>query len=87
MTLFQSDTVQLTRSRQKFNRPPLDWTARKRQTQGTREYSPLMYNLRHTVAADIALPMDTVTIGTTRVEVALNSAWLKQQYIDFPWLL
>ncbi|GFX30353.1 uncharacterized protein TNCV_1964591 [Trichonephila clavipes] len=55
-----------------FNRAPLDWTDRGTQTQGTRAYSPFICNLRRTVAADIALQMDAVTIDATRVEVALR---------------
>ena len=72
MTLPQSDTVQLTCSRYQFNCAPLDWTNRITQTRGTREYSPLIYNLQRTVAADIALPMDVATIDVTRMEVALR---------------
>ena len=45
---------------------------RKTQTRSTRAYSPLIYNLRRTVAADIVLPMDAVTIDATHVEVALR---------------
>ncbi|GFX07207.1 uncharacterized protein TNCV_2424121 [Trichonephila clavipes] len=55
-----------------FHRAPLDWTDRGTQTRGTRTYSPIICNLRRTVAADIALPMDAVTIDVTRVEVALR---------------
>ncbi|GFW56760.1 uncharacterized protein TNCV_4068401 [Trichonephila clavipes] len=69
MTLPQSDTVQLPCSRHHFNSVPLDWTHRGTQTRGT--YSPFICNLRRTVAADIALPMDAVTIDVTRVEVAM----------------
>ncbi|GFT43839.1 uncharacterized protein TNCV_2547911 [Trichonephila clavipes] len=72
MTLPQSDTVQLPCSRHYFNRAYLDWTDRGTQTRGTRAYSPFICNLRHTVAADIALPIDAVTINVTRVEVALQ---------------
>ncbi|GFY18560.1 uncharacterized protein TNCV_2397851 [Trichonephila clavipes] len=72
MTLPQSDTVQLPCSRYRFNRAPLDWTDRETQTQGTRAYSPFICNLLRTVAADIALPMNTVTIDVTHVEVALR---------------
>ncbi|GFT31717.1 uncharacterized protein TNCV_231261 [Trichonephila clavipes] len=72
MTLPQSDTVQLPCSRHHFNRAPLDWTDRGTQTQGTRAYSPLICNLRRTVAADMALPVDSVTMDITRVEVALR---------------
>ncbi|GFY24529.1 uncharacterized protein TNCV_1015751 [Trichonephila clavipes] len=71
MTLPQSDTVQLPCSRHHFNRAPVDWRDRGTQTRGTRAYSPFICNLRCTVAADIALPMDAVTIDVTRVEVAL----------------
>ncbi|GFX07335.1 uncharacterized protein TNCV_503931 [Trichonephila clavipes] len=42
------------------------------QTRGTWAYSPFMCNLRRTVAADIALPIDAVTLDVTRVEVALR---------------
>ena len=55
-----------------FNRAPHDWTDRKTQYRGTRAYSPLICNLRCTVAADIAIPMDAVTIDVIRVEVALG---------------
>ena len=55
-----------------FNYAPLDWPTRKTQTRGTPAYSPLIRNLRHTVAADIALPMDAVTIDVIRVEIALR---------------
>ncbi|GFX51669.1 uncharacterized protein TNCV_5013721 [Trichonephila clavipes] len=72
MTLPQSDTVQLPCSRHHFNRAPLDWTDRGTQTRGTRAYSPFICNLRRTVAADIALPMDAVITDVTRVEVALR---------------
>ncbi|GFX03572.1 uncharacterized protein TNCV_4751571 [Trichonephila clavipes] len=72
MTLPQSDTVRLPCSRHHFNCAPLDWTDRETQTQGTRAYSPLICYLRRTVAADIALPKDAVTIDVTRVEVSLR---------------
>ncbi|GFW82487.1 uncharacterized protein TNCV_1793801 [Trichonephila clavipes] len=72
MTLPQSDTVQLACSRHHFNRAPLYWTDRGRPTRGTRAYSPLICNLPGTVAADIALPMDAVTIDVTHVELALR---------------
>ena len=72
MTLPQSETVQLTCSRPHFNCFPLHWTGTKTQTRGTWEYSPFICNFRHTVAADIALPMDAVTIDVTRVEVTLQ---------------
>ena len=72
MTLPQSDTVQLTCFRHHFNRVPLDWMDRKTQTRSTRPYSPLICNLRGTVTADIALPMDAVTIDVTRVKIALR---------------
>ncbi|GFV21676.1 uncharacterized protein TNCV_1834541 [Trichonephila clavipes] len=72
MTLSQSDTVQLPCSRHQFNRAPLDWTDRVTQTRGTRTYSPFICNLQRTVAADIALPMDAVTIDGTCVEVTLR---------------
>ncbi|GFY04556.1 uncharacterized protein TNCV_4416411 [Trichonephila clavipes] len=68
----QSDTVQLPCSGHHFNRAPYDWTDRGIQTRGTRAYSPFICNLRRTVAADIALPMDAVTIDVTRVEEALR---------------
>ncbi|GFW09068.1 uncharacterized protein TNCV_3081601 [Trichonephila clavipes] len=42
------------------------------QTRGTRAYSPFICNFRCAVAADIALPMDAVTIHVPRVEVALR---------------
>ncbi|GFX31965.1 uncharacterized protein TNCV_3408791 [Trichonephila clavipes] len=42
------------------------------QTRGTRVYSPFICNLRRTVVADIALPIDVVTIDVTRVEVTLR---------------
>ena len=44
----------------------------KTQTRSTRAYSPLICNLRCTVAADIALQKDAVTIDVTRVVVALR---------------
>ncbi|GFS56569.1 uncharacterized protein TNCV_4303441 [Trichonephila clavipes] len=73
MTLPQSDTVQLPCSRHYFNRAPLDWMDRGTQTRGgTWAYSPFICNLRRTVAADIALPMDAVTIDVTRVEITLR---------------
>ncbi|GFT06346.1 uncharacterized protein TNCV_1145381 [Trichonephila clavipes] len=72
MTLPQSDTVQLSCSQHHFNRAPLDWTDRGTQTRGTQAYSPFICNLRRTVAADIALPMDAVTPDVTRVEVTLR---------------
>ncbi|GFU90175.1 uncharacterized protein TNCV_3873791 [Trichonephila clavipes] len=72
MTLPQSDTVQLPCSRHHFNRAPLDWTDRGTQTRGTRAYSPFICNLRLTVTADIALPMDAVTLDVLRVEVSLR---------------
>ncbi|GFW32990.1 uncharacterized protein TNCV_1939141 [Trichonephila clavipes] len=72
MTLPQSDTVQLPCSRHHFNHTPLDRTDRGTQTRGTQAYSPFICNLRRTVAADIALPMDAVTIDVPRVEVALR---------------
>ena len=65
-------TVQLTCSQHYFNRALLDWMYRKIQTRGTRVYSLLICNLRCTVAADIVLPMNTVTIDVTRVEVTLR---------------
>ena len=72
MTFPQSDTVQLTCSQHQFNLTPLDWTDRKTQTQGTWAYSPLICNLWHTVAADITLPIDAVTIDVTCVNFALK---------------
>ena len=66
MTLLQSDTVQLTCSRHQFR------TDRKTQTQGIRAYSPFICNLLHTIAANIALPMVTVTIDVACVEVTLR---------------
>ena len=72
MTLPQSDTIQLTCSRHHFNHAPLDWMDRKTQTRVTRGYSPLIFNLRRTVAADIALPINAVTIDVTLEEVALR---------------
>ncbi|GFX14801.1 uncharacterized protein TNCV_1485441 [Trichonephila clavipes] len=72
MTLPLSDTVQLPGFQRHFNSAPLDWTDRGTQTRGTRAYSPFICNLRRTVAADIALPMDAVSIDVTRVEVALR---------------
>ncbi|GFT56104.1 uncharacterized protein TNCV_811511 [Trichonephila clavipes] len=72
MTLLQSDTVQLPCSRHYFDRALLDWTDRGTQTRGTRAYSPFMCNLRRTVAADKALPMDAITIDVIRVEVTLR---------------
>ena len=72
MALPQSDTVRLTCYWHHFNRVSLDWTDRKTQTRGTRAYSPLICNLPRTAAADIALPMDVVTIDVIRVEVALR---------------
>ncbi|GFV98695.1 uncharacterized protein TNCV_1453811 [Trichonephila clavipes] len=72
MTLPQSDTVQLPCSQHHFNRTPLDWTDRGTQTRGTRAYSPFICNLRCTVATDKALPMDSVTIDITCVEVTLR---------------
>ena len=45
---------------------------RKTQTRGTWVYIPLICNLRYTVAADIALPMDAVIIDVTRVEIVLQ---------------
>ncbi|GFY34654.1 uncharacterized protein TNCV_1373451 [Trichonephila clavipes] len=72
MTLPQSDTVQLPCSRHHFNHAPLDWTDRGTQTRGNRAYSPFKYNLLRTVAADLALPMDTVAIDVIRVEDALR---------------
>ncbi|GFT97544.1 uncharacterized protein TNCV_387071 [Trichonephila clavipes] len=72
MTLVQSDTVQLPCSRHHFNRAPLYGTDRETQTRGTQAYSPFICNIWRTVAADIALPMDAVTIDVTRVEVALR---------------
>ena len=72
MTLPQSDTVQLACSWHHFNHALLDWMDRKTQTQGTQAYSSLICNLQCTVAADIALPMDAVTIDVTRVEVSLQ---------------
>ncbi|GFU68833.1 uncharacterized protein TNCV_1548171 [Trichonephila clavipes] len=70
MALPQSDTVQLSCSRHHSNRAPLVWTDRGTQTRCTRAYSQFICNLQRTVAADIALPMDAVTIDVTRVEVA-----------------
>ncbi|GFW35553.1 uncharacterized protein TNCV_2461951 [Trichonephila clavipes] len=64
--------VQLPCSRHHFNRAPLDWTDRGTQTRSTWAYIPFICNLRRTVAADIALPMDAVTMDATRVEVALQ---------------
>ncbi|GFV21657.1 uncharacterized protein TNCV_2416731 [Trichonephila clavipes] len=72
LTLTQSDIVQLPSSRHHFNRAPLDWTDRETQTRGFRAYSSFICNLWRTVAADITLPMDTITIDVTRVEVALR---------------
>ena len=72
MTLPQSNTVQLICSRHYFNRTTLNWTDRKTQTRGTRTYRSLICNLWRSVAADIALPMDAVTIYVTRVDVALR---------------
>ncbi|GFT99628.1 uncharacterized protein TNCV_115051 [Trichonephila clavipes] len=72
MTLPQSDTVQLLCSWHHLNHASLDWTDRGTQTRGTRTHSPFICNLRRTEAADIALPMDAVTIDVTRVEVALR---------------
>ncbi|GFT57006.1 uncharacterized protein TNCV_189951 [Trichonephila clavipes] len=72
MSLPQSDAVQLPCSRYHFNHAPLDWTDRGTQTRGTWAYSPFICNLQRTVAADIALPMDAVTIDVTHVEVALR---------------
>ncbi|GFY23002.1 uncharacterized protein TNCV_2182631 [Trichonephila clavipes] len=78
MALPQSDTVQLPCSRHHFNCAPLDWMDRgTQQTRGTRTYSPLICNFRRTVAADIAKPMDAVTIDVTRVEVTLRFVWLQ----------
>ncbi|GFS91968.1 uncharacterized protein TNCV_1931391 [Trichonephila clavipes] len=71
MTLPQWDTVQLPCSLHHLNHAPLHWTDRGTQTRGTQAYSPFICNLRRTVAADISLPMDAVTIDFTRVEVAL----------------
>ncbi|GFT07487.1 hypothetical protein TNCV_3789451 [Trichonephila clavipes] len=59
--------------------PPLDWTDRGTQTSRYRAYSPFICNLR-TVAADIALPMNAVTIDVTRVRSLCDSAWLQYQY-------
>ncbi|GFW33048.1 uncharacterized protein TNCV_2109781 [Trichonephila clavipes] len=72
MTLPQSDTVQLPCSRHHFNCAPLDWTDRGTETRGTRAYSQFICNLRCTVAVDIALPMDAVTIDVTHVGIALR---------------
>ncbi|GFW65132.1 uncharacterized protein TNCV_393981 [Trichonephila clavipes] len=72
MALSQSDAVQVPYSRHHFNRAYLDWTDRGTKTRGTRSYSPFICNLWRTVAVDIALPMDAVTIDVTRVEVALR---------------
>ncbi|GFW17929.1 uncharacterized protein TNCV_2231101 [Trichonephila clavipes] len=72
MTLPQTDTVQLPCSRLHFNRAPLDRTDRETQTRGTRAYSPFICSLRRTVAADINLPMEAVTIDVTPVKVALR---------------
>ncbi|GFV47666.1 uncharacterized protein TNCV_1708621 [Trichonephila clavipes] len=72
MALPQPDTVQIPCSRHHLNRAPLDWTDRGTQIRGTRAYTPFICNLRRTVASDIALPMDAVTIDVTRVEVALQ---------------
>ena len=72
LTLPQSDTIQLTCARHHVNRASLDCTDSKTQTRGTREYSPLIYNLRHTVSADIALPMDHITTDLKCVEIALQ---------------
>ena len=44
---------------------------RKTQTQGTWAYNSLICNLWHIEAADIALPMDSITIDITHVEVTL----------------
>ncbi|GFX25700.1 uncharacterized protein TNCV_1205771 [Trichonephila clavipes] len=77
MTLPQSDTVQLPCFRHHFNRTSLDWTDRGTQTRGTRVYSSFICNLRRTVAADIALQIDAVTVDVTRVEVALRFRWLQ----------
>ena len=50
---------------------------RKTKTQNTLAYSLLICNLRRTVATDIALPMDAVTIDVTHVEVTLRFRWAK----------
>ncbi|GFW73444.1 uncharacterized protein TNCV_2801081 [Trichonephila clavipes] len=71
MALHQSDTVQLPCSRDQFNRAPIDWKDRETRSLGTRAYDPFILNFRRRLAADIALPMKTVTIEGTRVEVAL----------------
>ena len=71
ITLLQSDTVQLTCFRNHFNHASLDWTDRKIQTRGIRGYIPLICNLQRIVAADVALPMDHITIDVARVEVVL----------------
>ncbi|GFW54331.1 uncharacterized protein TNCV_3702921 [Trichonephila clavipes] len=72
MALPQSDTVQLPCSQHHFNRAPLDWTDRVTRTRGTQACSPFICYLWRTVAADIALPMDAVTIDVTRGEVTLR---------------
>ncbi|GFT99934.1 uncharacterized protein TNCV_1079731 [Trichonephila clavipes] len=65
-------SVQLPCSLHHFNRAPLDWTDRRTQTRDTRANTPFICNLRRTVTADIALPVDAATIDDTRVEVALR---------------
>ncbi|GFU75164.1 uncharacterized protein TNCV_2056071 [Trichonephila clavipes] len=72
MTLPLSDTIQLPCSWHHFNHAALDCTDRGTQTRGTWAYSPFISNLRRTVAADIALPMDAITIDIICVEVALR---------------
>ena len=69
---FGSRTNQLTCSLHHFNCAPLDRADRKTQTRGTQAYSPLICNLRRTIAADIALPKDAVIIEVIRVEVAMR---------------
>ncbi|GFU85685.1 uncharacterized protein TNCV_5126941 [Trichonephila clavipes] len=58
--------------RHHFNCAPLDWIDRGTQSRGTWAYRPFICNLRRKVAADIALPMDAVTIDVTCVEVPLQ---------------
>ncbi|GFU81669.1 uncharacterized protein TNCV_2806811 [Trichonephila clavipes] len=68
MTFLQSKRVQLPCSQHHVFHAPLDWTDRGTQTRSTRAYSPLLCNIQRAVAADMALPMDAVTIDFTRME-------------------
>ncbi|GFU72359.1 uncharacterized protein TNCV_933101 [Trichonephila clavipes] len=90
MTLPQSDTVRLPCSLHHFYRAPLHCTDRETQTRGFRAYSSFICNLRRTVDADIALPMNDVTIDMTRMEVALRFRLLHSNISIFrggcnPW--